>query len=128
MKIFYSYSYLLLALSIIVFLLKFIPNLCNNWLDINNCDGSNYSTVFSITYFIFGVIHLISGKIKKTNSDNYSKIHFLFSILVLLTNQTIIGSLNPDRASIEFITIISYFVYLTISAAIILTTVFNFKK
>jgi hypothetical protein len=116
----FTYSFLLIGLAILVYVSGYIPNICDTFFDLNNCNGSDYTNIFSGLFLFLGILYSFFTLNEKTNFSPVAKWQFFCSVLILLLNQYTITVLNPDRASIEFLTIISLLIYVVISIFLII--------
>ena len=116
----FTYSFLLIGLAILVYSSGYFPNICNTFFDLNNCNGSNYTNIFSSLFLFLGVLYFFFTLKEKTNFPPIARWQFFCSVLILFLNQSTITILNPDRASIEFLTIISLLIYIIVSIFLII--------
>lgn len=124
----FTYSFLLIGLAILVFVSGYIPNICDTFFDLNNCHGSDYTNIFSGLFLFLGILYSFFTLKEKTNFYPVAKWQFFCSVLILFLNQYTITVLNPDRASIEFLTIISLLIYVVISIFLIIYSFATIQK
>lgn len=124
----FTHSFLLIGLAVLVYASVFFPNICDTFFDLNNCNGTNYTSLFAGLFLFWGVFYLLYIWKVNLNFSIAAKRHFYISISLLSLNQSIIAILNPDRASIEFITILSLLLYIILSIFLIIHSFLTIKK